>query len=179
MRSLRSLWVNNLLRVLKSATYLDALAKRMRNNPCKIMDPQYIYSSANRMVGLRNVQKGGFSIWKISLIHHIYINCWLPVYRWSVMDKQVTSTPPPPNTWKWGGGGGSGYLYLHYWSPVGWEPAINVDMVNSTEVQWASARELLVPFFTPLEWCGPDSNQRPPASKADDCGTSWSYSYAF
>ena len=26
-------------------------------------------------------------------IHHIYINCWLPVYRWSVMDKQVTSTP--------------------------------------------------------------------------------------
>ena len=25
--------------------------------------------------------------------HHIYINCWLPVYRWSVMDKQVTSTP--------------------------------------------------------------------------------------
>ena len=29
-------------------------------------------------------------------IHHIYINCWLPVYRWSVMDKQVTSTPPIP-----------------------------------------------------------------------------------
>ena len=47
------------------------------------------------------------------------------------MDKQVTSTPP--NTWKWGGGGGdSGYLYLHYWPPVDWEPAINVDMVNST-----------------------------------------------
>ena len=42
------------------------------------------------------------------------------------MDKQVTSTPPP-NTWKWGG---SGYLYLHYWPPVDWEPAINVDMVN-------------------------------------------------
>ena len=45
-------------------------------------------------------------------IHHIYINCWFPLYRWSVMEKQVTSTPPP-NTWKWGGGG-SGYLYLHY-----------------------------------------------------------------
>ena len=29
-------------------------------------------------------------------IHHIYISCWLPVYRWSVMDKQVTSTPPIP-----------------------------------------------------------------------------------
>ena len=27
-------------------------------------------------------------------IHHIYINCWLPVFMWSVMDKQVTSTPP-------------------------------------------------------------------------------------
>ena len=26
----------------------------------------------------------------------LYINCWLPVYRWSVMDKQVTSTPPIP-----------------------------------------------------------------------------------
>ena len=29
-------------------------------------------------------------------IHHIYINCWFPLYRWSVMEKQVTSTPPPP-----------------------------------------------------------------------------------
>ena len=44
------------------------------------------------------------------------------------MDKQVTNTP---NTWKWGGGGGSGYLYLHYWPPVDWEPAIIVDMVNN------------------------------------------------
>ena len=44
---------------------------------------------------------------------------------WSVMDKQVTSNPSIP-----GNGGGSGYLYLHYWSPVDWEPAINVDMVN-------------------------------------------------
>ena len=42
------------------------------------------------------------------------------------MDKQVTSTPPIP-----GNGGGSGYLYLHYWPPVDWEPAINVDMVNT------------------------------------------------
>ena len=31
----------------------------------------------------------------------------------------------------------------------------------------ASARELLVPFFTPLVWCGPDSNPRPLAPKAD------------
>ena len=61
-------------------------------------------------------------------IHHIYINCWLPVYRWSVMDKQVTSTPPPPYLEM---GGGSGYLHLHYWTPVDWEPAINVDMVIS------------------------------------------------
>ena len=30
------------------------------------------------------------------LIHNIYINCWLPVHMWSVMDKQVTSTPPIP-----------------------------------------------------------------------------------
>ena len=29
-------------------------------------------------------------------IHHIYINCWFPLYRWSVMEKQVTSTPPIP-----------------------------------------------------------------------------------
>ena len=64
-----------------------------------------------------------------SRIHHIYINCWLPVYRWSVMDKQVTSIPPIPGNGGGGGGGGSGYLYLHYWSPVDWEPAINVDMV--------------------------------------------------
>ena len=28
--------------------------------------------------------------------------------------------------------GGSGYLYLHYWPPVDWEPAINVDMVKIT-----------------------------------------------
>ena len=62
-------------------------------------------------------------------IHHIYINCWLPVYRWSVMDKQVTSTPPPPPI-PGNVGGGSGYLFLHYWPPVDWEPAINVDMVN-------------------------------------------------
>ena len=27
--------------------------------------------------------------------------------------------------------GGSGYLCLHYWPPVDWEPAINVDMVNA------------------------------------------------
>ena len=57
---------------------------------------------------------------------YIYINCWLPVYRWSVMDKQVTSTPPPQHLEM----GGSGYLYLHYKPPVDWEPAINVDMVN-------------------------------------------------
>ena len=31
----------------------------------------------------------------------------------------------------------------------------------------ASARELLVPFFTPLVWCGRDSIPRPPAPKAD------------
>ena len=46
------------------------------------------------------------------------------------MDKQVASTPPPPIPGN-GGGGGSGYLYLHYWPHVDWEPAINVDMVNS------------------------------------------------
>ena len=60
-------------------------------------------------------------------IHHIHIYCWFPLYKWSVMGKQVTSTPPPPNTWKWGG---SGCLYLHCWPPVDREPAINVDMVN-------------------------------------------------
>ena len=30
-----------------------------------------------------------------------------------------------------------------------------------------SARELLVPFFTPLVWCLRDLNPRPPALKAD------------
>ena len=40
---------------------------------------------------------------QVALIHHIYINCWLPVYRLSAMDKKVTNTPP--HTWKWGGGG--------------------------------------------------------------------------
>ena len=74
----------------------------------------YLVSSEQRYIRRKGV------------IHHIYINCWLPVYRWSVMDKQVTSTPPIPGN---GGGGGSGYLYLHYWPPVDWEPAINVDMV--------------------------------------------------
>ena len=38
------------------------------------------------------------------------------------MDKQVTSTPQYLEM------GGSGYLCLHYWPPVDWEPAINVDM---------------------------------------------------
>ena len=48
----------------------------------------------------------------LNFIHHIYINRWFPFYRWSVMEKQVTSTPPPPIPGN--GGGGSGYLYLHY-----------------------------------------------------------------
>ena len=46
-------------------------------------------------------------------IHHIYINCWFPVYRWSVMQIQVTRTPPPPFPGI-GGGGGTGYLFIHY-----------------------------------------------------------------
>ena len=74
----------------------------------------------------------------IYCIHHIYINCWFPLYRWSVMEKQVTSTPPP-NTWKWGG---SGYLYLHYWPPVDREPAINVDMVNDPKTTFKSRLEI-------------------------------------
>ena len=40
------------------------------------------------------------------------------------MDKQVTSNHPPPIP-------DSGYVNLHYWPPVDWEPAINVDMVNT------------------------------------------------
>ena len=66
-----------------------------------------------------------------SAIHHIYINCWFPLYRWSVMEKQVTSTP---QYLEMGGGGGSGYLYLHYWPPVDREPTINVDMVNRERI---------------------------------------------
>ena len=31
----------------------------------------------------------------------------------------------------------------------------------------ASARELLVPFLTPLVWCSPDLNSQPTAPKAD------------
>ena len=31
----------------------------------------------------------------------------------------------------------------------------------------ASAKELLVPFLTPLVWSGPESNTQPPAPKAD------------
>ena len=38
-------------------------------------------------------------------IHHIYFNLWLLVYRWSVMDKQVTSTH---QYLEMGGGGGGG-----------------------------------------------------------------------
>ena len=45
------------------------------------------------------------------------------------MKKQVTSTPPPPPQYL--EMGGSGYLYLHYWPPVDWAPAIYVDMVIS------------------------------------------------
>ena len=34
-------------------------------------------------------------------IDHIYINCWFAVYRWSVIEKQKTSTPHPhTNIWK-------------------------------------------------------------------------------
>ena len=66
------------------------------------------------------------SMFSAIVIHQIYINCWFPLYRWSVMDK--TGNQYPPKTWKWGG---SGYLYLHYWPPVDREPAINVDMVNT------------------------------------------------
>ena len=36
---------------------------------------------------------------------------------------------------KWGGGG-SGYLNLHYWPPIDWEPAINVDMVTAVGCVW-------------------------------------------
>ena len=32
----------------------------------------------------------------ISSIDYIYINCWFTVYRWSVIEKQIISTPPPP-----------------------------------------------------------------------------------
>ena len=35
----------------------------------------------------------------------------------------------------------------------------------------ASARELLVAFFTSLVWCGGDSNPRPPAPKVDTLPT--------
>ena len=42
------------------------------------------------------------------------------------MDKQVTNNPLQYLEM----GGGSGYLYIHYWPPVDWEPAINVDMMN-------------------------------------------------
>ena len=61
------------------------------------------------------------------LLHLGELYCETPV-----MDKQVTSSPPPPIPVNGGGGdGGGGYLYLHYWPPVDWEPAINVDIVNS------------------------------------------------
>ena len=63
-------------------------------------------------------------------IHHIYINCRLPVYRWSIMNKQVTITPPPPITER--GGGGFWLPVLTFLTPVDWEPAINVDMVKVT-----------------------------------------------
>ena len=58
----------------------------------------------------KDIDKQSFSYLSVLLfIHHICIYCWFPLYRWSVMGKQVTSTPPIP-----GNGGGSGYLYLHY-----------------------------------------------------------------
>ena len=93
------------------------------------------------MIPLRGAFKNSassfFILWQIkhtSLVHwsYLYINCWSPVYSWSVIEKQITSAPPPPththtipeNVCV---GGGSGYLYLHYWPPVDREPAINVD----------------------------------------------------
>ena len=60
------------------------------------------------------------------------------------MDKQVTSTPQYLEM----GGGVSGYLYLHYWPPVDWEPAINVDMVNylgPAPAFWQGERVIGVP----------------------------------
>ena len=38
---------------------------------------------------------------------------------------------------------------------------------STTPFMRASARELLVPFFTPLVWCGRDSNPQPPAPKVE------------
>ena len=38
---------------------------------------------------------------------------------------------------------------------------------STTPFMRASARELLVPFFSPLVWCGRDSNPPPPTLKAD------------
>ena len=43
-------------------------------------------------------------------IHHIYINCWFPVYRWSVMPKEVASSPPNTQVLEGGGGGREGVL---------------------------------------------------------------------
>ena len=48
----------------------------------------------------------------------IFTYNWLPVYRWSVNDKQVTSTPHPiPGNW--GGGGGVGYLHNSVFTLLG------------------------------------------------------------
>ena len=49
------------------------------------------------------------ALWKNS-IDLFYINCWIPVYKWSVMDKQVTRTPLPPKILGDGGWG--------YWLPL-------------------------------------------------------------
>ena len=42
---------------------------------------------------------------------------------------------------------------------------------STTSFMQASARELLVSFFTPFVWCGPDSNPQPPAERVDTLPT--------
>ena len=53
------------------------------------MDPPDLTVSSFIMENSNGLIKGGYRY-----IHHIYINCWFPVYRWSVMQKEVASSRP-------------------------------------------------------------------------------------
>ena len=81
----------------------------------------HVYFDMIPLPGIRGAFKNSATISSIYLsyaklsaqtvcIDHIYINCWSPVYSWSVLEKQITRNPPPTNTricvcvCVWGGG---------------------------------------------------------------------------
>ena len=90
---------------------------RLHANPCpvrkghkvEIISEPIFYGDLvykfKRIVGKSNFSDQFKKIVK-RYIHHIYINCWFPLYRWSVMKKKTDNQYPPPTQYLEIGGGG-------------------------------------------------------------------------